>query len=67
VVEIAQSRVEISSSAFPNFGPNQNPGNPVTTDTEWKIAKQTIFHDEARPSCIILPILKAKKPEDRRD
>jgi putative CocE/NonD family hydrolase len=31
-------RLEISSSSYPNVNPNQNTGNPIATDTEWKIA-----------------------------
>ncbi|MBN1223798.1 MAG: CocE/NonD family hydrolase [Candidatus Aminicenantes bacterium] len=50
-------RVEISSSASPMFNPNQNTGNPVATDTEWKTANQTIYHDSGRPSHVVLPVL----------
>ena len=51
-------RVEISSSATPDYFPNQNTGNPVATDTEWRIAHQTIYHDRDRPARIVLPIMK---------
>ena len=51
-------RIEISSSATPDYFPNQNTGNPVATDTEWKIARQTIYHDNVRRSHIVLPIMK---------
>ena len=50
-------RLEISSSSFPIRNPNQNTGNPVATDTEWKIAHQTICHEEINPSHITLPII----------
>lgn len=50
-------RIEISSSAYPMFNPNQNTGNPVATDVEWKIARQTIFHDRKYPSAVLLPIV----------
>jgi len=53
-------RVEISSSAFPMFNPNQNTGNPIATDVEWNSANQTIFHGGARPSALILPVYKGK-------
>lgn len=46
-------RVEISSSAAPRFNPNQNTGNPIATDTEWRVAHQTIFHDAAHPSALL--------------
>jgi hypothetical protein len=50
-------RLEISSSSAPGYTPNQNTGNPVATDTEWKVAHQTIYHDRARPSSIMLPVM----------
>ncbi len=53
-------RVEISSSAAPHYNPNQNTGNPVATDTEWKVARQTIYHDKSRASAIILPVVGKK-------
>ena len=51
-------RVEISSSAAPFYNPNQNTGNPIATDTEWKTANQTVFHDDIRPSALLLPVYK---------
>ena len=50
-------RVEISSSAAPTYNPNQNTGNPVATDTEWRIAHQTIYHDAQHPSAVLLPVV----------
>lgn len=52
-------RIEISSSASPMFNPNQNTGNPIATDTEWKIANQKILHDKAHPSALVLPVVEA--------
>lgn len=49
-------RIEVSSSYFPYFNPNSNTGNPIATDTEWRIAEQTVFHDASRPSALILPV-----------
>jgi hypothetical protein len=49
-------RLEVTSSAFPLVNPNQNTGNPIATDTEWRIAKQTIYHDQDHPSALILPV-----------
>ena len=49
-------RVEISSSYVPMFSPNSNTGNPVATDLESQIAKQTIFHTRTAASYIALPI-----------
>ena len=50
-------RIEISSSAYPMFNPNQNTGNPIATDTEWKVANQKILHDRAHPSALVLPVV----------
>lgn len=49
-------RVEVSSSAYPMFNPNQNTGNPIATDTEWNTARQRIFHDTTRPSALVLSV-----------
>ena len=50
-------RLEIASSAAPEFNPNQNTGNPVATDTVWKVAHQTVYHDRTRASAITLPVM----------
>jgi len=49
-------RLEISSSAYPQILPNQNTGNPIATDMEWKTAHQTIYHDSVYRSAVILPV-----------
>jgi len=51
-------RVEVSSSHFPTFLPNTNTGNDIGTDTERRIARQTIYHDAKHPSLVELPIIK---------
>jgi putative CocE/NonD family hydrolase len=53
-------RVDISSSNFPHFDRNLNTGNPIGSDVldNAVVATQTIFHDRARPSHILLPILR---------
>lgn len=50
-------RLEVSSSAAPMYNPNQNTGNPVATDTEWRTAHQTICHDVKHPSALVLPVV----------
>ncbi len=50
-------RVEISSSASPFITPNSNTGLDVATDTTWRVARQTVFHDAARLSRVLLPVL----------
>jgi hypothetical protein len=52
-------RLQITSSAFPYFDRNMNTGNPVGVDEKGPIAEITIFHDEAHPSCLTLPVVSA--------
>ena len=51
-------RLEISSSAFPFIDANTNTGNSPATDTESRIAQQTVYHDRDRPSVVELPVLR---------
>ena len=50
-------RLYISSSDFPNFDRNHNTGRPYWSDTELKVAHQTVFHETERPSRLILPVI----------
>jgi len=50
-------RVEITSSDAPYMAPNQNTGNPVATDIEWRIARQTVLHTGVYPSSVVLPVV----------
>ncbi len=50
-------RVDVSSSNFPRFDRNPNTGNPFGQDAELRVANQTILHDEAHPSHILLPVI----------
>ena len=36
---------------------NQNTGHAVATDTKWRVARQTVYHEAARPSQIVLPLI----------
>ncbi len=54
-------RVDISSSNFPRFDVNPNTGEPLNRQRLSKIATQTIYHDAAHPSAILLPIVPAAK------
>jgi putative CocE/NonD family hydrolase len=54
-------RLEISSSEFPKFMPNLNTGEDDGTGTQRMIAAQTVFHDKARPSYVVVPIVPAGK------
>ena len=50
-------RVEISSSDYPQFAPNPNTGRPFGQAADETSATQTIFHDAAHPSDVVLPVI----------
>ncbi len=49
--------VHVTSSSFPMYDRNPNTGNQQGMDTELQVAQQTVFHDAARPSHILLPVI----------
>jgi len=51
-------RLQITSSCFPRWDRNPNTGHDHGADAELAVARQTIFHDRERPSCIVLPIVR---------
>ncbi|MDA1258861.1 MAG: hypothetical protein O3C10_13630, partial [Chloroflexi bacterium] len=51
-------RVDISSSDYPNHDRNHNTGREDWQDAELRPARQTVFHDAARPSRITLPVIE---------
>ena len=50
-------RLDVSSSDFPNFDRNHNTGNDFWSDTELRVARQTVFHDGERRSRLVLPVI----------
>ena len=52
-------RLEVSSSNFPRFDRNPNTGGVFGEDREVRRAAQSILHDAAHPSRLILPIVPA--------
>ena len=50
-------RLDISSSNFPRFDVNPNTGEPLNAHRRMVIATNTIYHDAAHPSQVILPII----------
>jgi putative CocE/NonD family hydrolase len=50
-------RVEISSSNFPRFDRNPNTGRPIADETTLRRALQTLYHDKAHPSRVLLPVI----------
>ncbi len=51
-------RVDITSSNFPQFDRNLNTGDPLGKGTQPRVAQQTIWHSPARPSAIVLPVVR---------
>jgi uncharacterized protein len=52
-------RVDISSSNFPRFDVNPNTGEPLGLSNRIQTANQSIYHDAAHPSLIVLPLIPA--------
>ena len=50
-------RVEIASSNFPRFDRNPQTGERSSEASVLEPALQRVFHDESRPSHIVLPII----------
>jgi len=50
-------RVDISSSNFPRFDANPNTGEPLNGHRRMAVATNTVFHERARASRIVLPII----------
>jgi putative CocE/NonD family hydrolase len=50
-------RLHVTSSRFPVFDRNLNTGEPPATATRRVVARQTILHDAAHPSRMLLPIV----------
>ncbi len=50
-------RLEVSSSNFPRFDRNPNTGLPIGTSVETRVANQSVLHDAAHPSALLLPVI----------
>ncbi len=50
-------RLEVSSSNFPRFDRNLNTGKTAAESTEFVKATNTVLHDAAHPSALILPVI----------
>lgn len=53
-------RLEVSSSNFPRFDRNTNTGGTIAaeTDRDFVVATNTVLHDQAHPSMLILPVIE---------
>jgi uncharacterized protein len=52
-------RLEISSSDYPQFAPNPNTGLTFGSSAATRVARQTVLHDAAHPSAVVLPVIPA--------
>jgi putative CocE/NonD family hydrolase len=50
-------RLQVSSGAFPRFARNLGSGESFATATTLQVAEQSVYHDPAHSSAVILPIL----------
>jgi putative CocE/NonD family hydrolase len=54
-------RVQVTSSHFPQFDRNPNTGAPFGQTSAVRVAEQTIYHDSARPSHVVLPVIPPRQ------
>jgi len=59
-------RVNITSSNFPQFDRNLNTGDPFGMSASTVVANQTVYHDAARPSHVILPVIQGVEQQPSR-
>jgi hypothetical protein len=50
-------RLDVSSSNFPRFDVNPNTGEPLGRHRRFEVAHNSVFHDAARPSHVVLPVV----------
>ena len=56
-------RLDVSSSNFPRFDVNPNTGEPLGAHRRSMSADNAIYHDDAHPSHVVLPIVPAGKED----
>jgi putative CocE/NonD family hydrolase len=50
-------RLDVTSSSFPRWERNLNTGENSATSTEMRVARQSVIHDAAHPSRLVLPVM----------
>ncbi|WP_017584118.1 CocE/NonD family hydrolase [Nocardiopsis valliformis] len=53
-------RLQVTSSNFPRWDRNLNTGEPEESATTARVARQRVFHDPARPSRVVLPVVAVR-------
>jgi putative CocE/NonD family hydrolase len=56
-------RLEVSSSEFDRYDRNLNTAEPPNRGTRTVVAHQTVYHDAARPSHVLIPMRPLGAPE----
>ena len=53
-------RLHVTSSNFPRFNRNLNSGRPMAEETESdiRVAAQTVYHDRTHASALVLPVIR---------
>ena len=52
-------RIEVASASFAEYDPNLNTGGPAAEERNGIVARQTVLHDAAHPSHLVLPVIGA--------
>ena len=58
-------RLDITSSCFPLWDRNPNTGHAQGMDAELRVADQTVYHNAAHPSHILMPVIPAGSTAER--
>jgi len=53
-------RVHVTSSSAPGYDPNPNTGEPFRAGDRTRVARNTLYLDERRPSHILLPVMPSR-------
>ncbi len=56
-------RVHVTSSDFPRYDRNLNTGGPFGEEAVGQVATNTVFHNAARPSHVLLPVMSERSVE----
>jgi putative CocE/NonD family hydrolase len=59
-------RVDVSSSNYPRFDVNPNTGDPLGEYRRMVTADNTVYHDAAHPSQVVLPVIEQQRAADGR-
>ncbi len=52
-------RVQVTSGAHPRYNRNLGTGEPVAAATRMQQARQAVYHDQAHPSAVMLPVYRS--------